>query len=219
MALYTVLRPPLRPGEKEPDPLETVFVKDGFCWPALFIPELWLLFRRMWLVFGLYLLAAIAAYVIDRRVGGPIPGVFFALAHLLFALEGNSLRRWTLYRRGFRFAGVVEAPNVSEAEIRYFHELEYPRVGPGQPTPSRVYAALRHTPAPDVVPTAAPLDSGSFRPIGGGRSPPQQPPTEPVAEPTPLEEAPATTQRPFHEPRSAEAGEVVGLFPEPEGKT
>ena len=75
MALYTVFAPPPEPGETAPDPVRFVFVKDGFCWPALFIPELWLLFRRMWLVFVLYLAASARAQRHRRpRSAGRCPG-------------------------------------------------------------------------------------------------------------------------------------------------
>jgi hypothetical protein len=157
-----------------------VFVKEGFSWPALIIPELWLIFRRMWLVIIVYLAVALMVMAIDQQLGGRVPGVFLTLAHLLFALEGNELRRWTLARHGYRLIGVAEGRRVGDAEIRFFYELE----------------SLRPQPAPASEPTAP------------------TPPTPP---------APSTpaTSRPFPEtpagPPSAEAGEVVGLFPAPGG--
>ena len=120
MPLYTVLAPPQRDGEAAPDPVDYVFVKEGFSWPALFVAELWLVYRRMWLVFVLYVVVVGAALAIERQTGGPLAGVFLTLARLLFALEGNGLRRWTLLRYGFQIVGVVEGPRVTEAEIRYF---------------------------------------------------------------------------------------------------
>ncbi len=121
MPLYTVFAPPLKPGETAPDPVRFVFVKDGFCWPALFVPELWLLFRRMWLVFLLYLAASLAISVIGTRVGGPLPWVTLVLMHLLFALEGNALRRWKLSGVGYDFIGVAEGKR-QEAELRFFSQ-------------------------------------------------------------------------------------------------
>ncbi|MEX0852113.1 MAG: DUF2628 domain-containing protein, partial [Bauldia sp.] len=113
MPLYTVLQPPIRPGDAAPDPMGTLLVKEGFSWPALVIPELWLIFRRMWLVFLLYLGATLLVIMIDGEIGGPLPGVFLALAHLLFALEGNGLRRWTLERRGYAVVGVVQGDRLA----------------------------------------------------------------------------------------------------------
>ena len=135
MPLYTVLAPPQRDGEATPDPVGCVFIKEGFSWPALLVPEVWLLYRRMWLVFFLYVVAAGAVLAIERQTGGPLPGVLLTLAHLLFALEGNGLRRWTLTRRGFRLVGVVEGRRLAEAEIRFFSEWPAATVG-GPPKPA-----------------------------------------------------------------------------------
>lgn len=125
MSLYTVLAPPPQPGEARPDPVRFVFVKDGFCWPALFIPELWLLFRRMWLVFVLYIAVSLVISAIGSRIGGPLPWVALGLVHLLFALEGNGLRRWTLTGRGYTFVGVAEG-RYDDAELRFFSQWEPP---------------------------------------------------------------------------------------------
>ncbi len=136
MPLYTVFAPPVKPGETAPDPVRFVFVKDGFCWPALFIPELWLLARRMWLVFLLYLAASLAISVIGTKVGGPLPWVTLILMHLLFALEGNALRRWKLSSAGYDFVGVAEGRR-DDAELRFF--------GQWQP-PAPAAAAVTHAP-------------------------------------------------------------------------
>ena len=125
MPLYTVFAPPPRTGETAPDPVRFVFVKDGFCWPALFVPELWLLFRRMWLVFVLYVAAVIGLGVLSERFGGPLPWVALALGHLLFALEGNTLRRRKLASRGYDFIGVVEGRR-REVETRFFAQWQPP---------------------------------------------------------------------------------------------
>ena len=73
MPVYTVFAPPQGSGAAEPDPLRFVFVKDGFCWPALFIPELWLLFRRMWLVLVVYVALSVVVSIVGARIGGPLP--------------------------------------------------------------------------------------------------------------------------------------------------
>ena len=134
MPLYTVFAPPPKPGESAPDPLRFVFVKDGFCWPALFIPELWLLARRMWLVLVLYIAATLALSLIGERVGGPLPWVALALMHLLLALEGNGLRRWKLSALGYAFIGVAEGRR-SDAELRFFSQWR-PPAPPDEPADS-----------------------------------------------------------------------------------
>jgi hypothetical protein len=163
MSIYTVLSP--RKPDSAPDPTAFVFVKDGFCWPALFIPGVWMIFRRLWLVLALYLAAAILFGLFAGMVEGIAPFALYLLARFLVALEANGLRRWTLERRGFALIDVVEARNAREAEIRFFADWE---TEPQEPVPS-------------IVPQA---------------------PAKPVA----------------WQP-SAEAGEVVGLFPAPGGAT
>ncbi len=135
MPLYTVFAPPPKPGQTAPDPVRFVFVKDGFCWPALFIPELWLLFRRMWLVFAVYLAASVVLSVAGARFGGPLPYVALALMHLLFALEANALRRWKLAAAGYAFLGVAEGGRA-EAELRFFSQWQAAALPPAPAAPA-----------------------------------------------------------------------------------
>src|SRR5579872_3899284 len=107
MTIYTVLGPPPADGDVAPDPMSLLFIKEGFCWPALFFPEIWLIFRRMWLVLLLDLVVIVAAAAVARKAG-PVVAAVLVLARLLFALEANGLRRWTCYRHGYRLLGVVE---------------------------------------------------------------------------------------------------------------
>ena len=163
MAIYTVLAPKARDGEnaRDVDPMAIVFVKEGVSWPALFVAGPWLIYRRMWLVLAAYLVLAIGVSAIGRQFGGSIPGIILIAIHLLFALEANELRRWTLLRRGYAFLGVTEGRGLEAAEIRYFASLEAPA-----------------TELPDSPPPPAPRKFGPVQP-------------------------------------SAEAGDVVGLFPAP----
>ncbi|MEX2318708.1 MAG: DUF2628 domain-containing protein, partial [Bauldia sp.] len=124
MAIYTVLAPAARDGEAASDPMKTVFVKDGYSWPALFFAVVWMIYRRMWLMLVLYVAVGLAAGFIAQRAGGDVAGFALVIAHVLFALEANNLRRWTLERRGFRLVGVAEGRNIEEAEIGYFAGLE-----------------------------------------------------------------------------------------------
>ncbi len=171
MPLYTVFAPPLKPGETAPDPVRLVFVKDGFCWPALFVPELWLLFRRMWLVFVLYLAASVVVSVIGTRIGGPLPWVMLVLMHLLFALEGNALRRWKLSALGYEFVGVCEGRR-EEAELRFFSQWQPPAPVPtvSEP-PTAAWSADPRPPAEAIEPRKASAETGEvigLFPASGG---------------------------------------------------
>jgi hypothetical protein len=177
MALYTVFAPPPKPGAAAPDPLGFVFVKDGFCWPALFVPELWLLFRRMWLVFLIYLAASAAISIIGTKVGGPLPWVTLALVHLLFALEANALRRWKLSGLGYALVGVAEG-HRGDAEMRFFSQWQQPAppAAPAEPSaeapPVQATAPAMPeagTPAPAAVSAESGTVIGLF-PAPGGTS-------------------------------------------------
>jgi hypothetical protein len=124
MPSYIVLAAPPPSASEAPDPVEYVFVKDGFCWPCLISPELWMIFRRLWLVLLIYLAAWAAVLIVTRLAGGPLPILFLVLAHIFFALEANALRVWTLQRRGYETVGVARGRRVEEAEVRFFNELE-----------------------------------------------------------------------------------------------
>ncbi len=208
MPLYTVLAPPASAAEGAPDPMSYVFVKEGFSWPALIIPELWLLFRRMWLVFFIFVAVSLVVLAIDRQAGGPLPGLFLVLAHILFALEGNGLRRWTLIRRGYRIVDVVGGRRVADAEIRFFYEQETPRIDPSQPTPERLRTTLRQRPEQTAQEPseAAKPDTAKLPEAKPASATPPAPPSAPVTS-QPLRDKPEP-------PLPGEPREVIGLFPQ-----
>lgn len=118
MKLYTVHLPPETPAAKAAD--KVLFIRDGFSWFALVLPVVYVLWYRMWWVL-LGVLAAAGATELAARAAGPAAGtiisVVFALA---FATEANGLRRWTLARKGWRYAGTVAGGSLEEAERRFF---------------------------------------------------------------------------------------------------
>jgi hypothetical protein len=136
MTIYTVLSPPA--GSAGPDPDRFVFVKEGFCWPALYITAIWLLWRRMWLVLVVYLVAAAAVLAFAAQLAPPIAWLIVLLFGFLVALEANNLRRWTLERRGYRLVGVASGDWRSDAEFRFFANFagsgpQRPQVEPAKP--------------------------------------------------------------------------------------
>lgn len=149
MAIYTVHAPR---GEAPPeaDALKLQFIKDGFCWPALFFAPLWLIFRRQWLTLLAYVLVLALFGVAGQSVGSQAMAPAVMLFALWFALEANQFRRWTLERWGWRFVGVAVGRNRLEAEDGYFRDL---LAGPRPPQPP--------------VSPAPPARSGSVPAIGG----------------------------------------------------
>ncbi|WP_321500355.1 DUF2628 domain-containing protein [Breoghania sp.] len=119
MTVYMVMAPPPS-RDLASDAEDMVFIKEGFCWPAFFFSAPWLVFRGLWLVLFGYLIAAIVVAGVANVIGGYAPtavGIAFAI---LFALEANSLRRWTLERRGWDFVGLVAGENRDTCEARFF---------------------------------------------------------------------------------------------------
>src|SRR5690242_14388211 len=96
-----------RPGD--PAALEEAeLVKDTFSWGAFFFTFLWFFFHRLWLA-GLSVLVLVFAFgglmeVLNvHEAAGAAAGL---LLQVLIGFEANSLRRWTLARRGLVLADV-----------------------------------------------------------------------------------------------------------------
>jgi hypothetical protein len=122
MKSYTVHRPRRAAGDPSAEAEATRFVKEGFCWPALFVPVIWLAYRMMWLVLAGYV-AAVAAVMVAAGLlglGGEVGGLVAMALQVALATEGNDLRRWTLRRRGHEFVATAFGPSLFEAELQYF---------------------------------------------------------------------------------------------------
>ncbi|MEZ0168849.1 DUF2628 domain-containing protein [Microvirga sp. TS319] len=120
MTTYTLYLPgDARPGD--PAALEEAeLVKDAFSWGAFFFTFLWFFFHRLWLA-GLAVLVLILAFggLLELLNVHPAAGtVATLLLQVLIGLEANSLKRWTLSRRGFRLADVVTAADRDEADAK-----------------------------------------------------------------------------------------------------
>ena len=120
MTIYAVLTPPACAGSVGPNPDRFVFIKDGFCWPAFYLPIPWLIVRRMWLVLVLYTLAMAAIWALAVRLPVTLGWMIILLFAILAAFEANNLRRWTLERNGYRFLGVASGSRRDDAEYRFF---------------------------------------------------------------------------------------------------
>jgi hypothetical protein len=122
MAVYTVHEPPPRADEAAADPERFVFVRDGFHFWAFVLGPLWMLWRRLWLVFVLYLVVLIVVQA-GLWLAGPAPALKICtnlLLAILIGLEAPTLRRWTLGRRRWLTVGVVVADDLELAERRFY---------------------------------------------------------------------------------------------------
>lgn len=169
MTLYTVHEPATSVGRSAADAEAIAFVKEGLCWPALFVPVLWLVYHGMWLILTGYVIvlvgieAALDALGTSELAGGII-GAGIAV---LFALEAASLRRWHLARKGFAQVGVVSGHDLEEAEHRFFvNWLAAPAAKDSEPAANRVQPIPRRA---VVAPPAAAGVIGVF-PQPGGRT-------------------------------------------------
>ncbi|HVL74210.1 MAG TPA: DUF2628 domain-containing protein [Beijerinckiaceae bacterium] len=129
------------PGDAEA--LEkAVLVRDGFVWPAFFFNFIWFFYFRLWLSGLLVLVLTIALWAGLIALGVRPAAVL--LSHVLFSiligLEANSLRRWTLSRRGRPAVDVVAASDLVDAETKIFSRwLQGTGPGPAAARPRTGY--------------------------------------------------------------------------------
>ena len=124
MAVFTVHEPRPRKNESAAAPERYRFVRDGFHFWAFLLGPLWMLWRRMWLVLLMYLVAVTAIQYGLYRLGmsGAVKFAVGFLIALLVGFEAGTLRRWSLRR--WTQVGVVVAPDRDEAERRFFATWE-----------------------------------------------------------------------------------------------
>jgi hypothetical protein len=108
------------PGEDDRSLLRATFIKDGFSWAAFAFGPFWLLYRRLWLLFALWVVveAAVIAFVVPHLSGGTAL-VIDLLAHVFIGFEGNRLRQGKAARRAV-VSDLVEARGRDEAEVLFY---------------------------------------------------------------------------------------------------
>ncbi|CFX15552.1 conserved protein of unknown function [Candidatus Filomicrobium marinum] len=119
---FTVHEPPNPPAASIERAERLVFTKDGFSFAALLLGPIWLLLNRMWIVLAIYVVIAFGIGAVLELL--KVPHIWATLTGLalnfLIALEGDSLRRWTLERRGWQFVGTVVGRTTADCERRFF---------------------------------------------------------------------------------------------------
>jgi uncharacterized protein DUF2628 len=122
MTVYMVFEPPHAGGDPMRRADRMRFVRDRFTWSAFLFAPLWMLRHRLWLAFIGYLVAVIvvppALWIAGGRSGTVLLALF--MIHLLVGIEGASLRRRRLLRRGWRDLGIVIGDDLEAAERRFF---------------------------------------------------------------------------------------------------
>lgn len=117
MTVYNVFLPP----DQDPAKLESGFrlVPESKSVLALIFPPFWLAWHRLWLALLVWLVIAAIIVLIGLWQPGPLIGYLWALPGFYLLLEGHQLVCNRLERSGWRYAGIVEAENPEEGELRF----------------------------------------------------------------------------------------------------
>ena len=122
MTVYSVYEPPVQAQDLAERAERLAFVKEGFAWPALLVPLLWLIYYRMWIESIFLVLVYVAlqlAFGLDTQ-GQTLFGWASLAIAVLFAFEANDLRTLSLEWRGYRLTGVASGRDRTEAERSFF---------------------------------------------------------------------------------------------------
>ena len=159
MPTFTVHEPPPRQGEAASSPERFVFVRDGFHFWAFVLAPLWLLVKRLWLAFAIYIVVSVVLGVGLALLGvsASLQGVVGLMLALLMGFEAASVRRWTLARRGWKTLGFVVGEDAEMAERRFYaawanRQAAPPAAPPALPEPQYGTPVRRGPPSPtDVI--------------------------------------------------------------------
>jgi hypothetical protein len=137
VTVYSVYEPPSQATDIVERADRLAFFKEGYSWPALFVPLLWLIYHFMWIELIVMTLLYIALQVVfGTDAEGQALAAWASLAvSVLFAFEANDLRAAALERKGYRLAGVASGRDRTEAERSFFtawlpQQTSTPRVPP-----------------------------------------------------------------------------------------
>ena len=165
MPTYTVHAPPPRNGSAA-DPQRFEFVRDGFHFWAFLLAPVWLLYRRLWLVFIGYLLliAALEAGFYFLKLPEGSQFAIELLIGVLVGLEAGTLQRWTYARRKWPTVGIVTGENLESAECRFFAQWA------ARASDEPVVVPARPVGPPPITPRPSDNDIIGLFPQPGGRS-------------------------------------------------
>jgi len=89
---------------------------ERFNWFAALLPLIWALVHRLWRGFALLLVIEIGIAVLAGLLGVPFLGLYLLFA-IWVGFEANQMHGRGLVRRGWRFAGAVNADDRVSAEM------------------------------------------------------------------------------------------------------
>lgn len=124
MASYRVFEHPHALPEKRLAGENVRFVRDGFSFPAVVFPFIWLLWQRLWIALAAFVLLAAVFILLADKIS-PLLVVFLnGLVGLYLGFEGTNLKATTLKNAGWQETNIVIASDEEEAELRYFSKKE-----------------------------------------------------------------------------------------------
>ena len=124
MLTFTV-HEPATPAPDRMDRAESlVFVKEGFTWSAAIFTPLWMIVNRLWWPLVGYIIAVgtLEGIRLLEVVPATWPSLVSLALHILVGFEADTLRRWSLDRRGWTMQGSVSGKNAAECERRFFDQ-------------------------------------------------------------------------------------------------
>ncbi|MCV3767209.1 DUF2628 domain-containing protein [Rhizobium sp. TRM95796] len=140
--------------------VETLFIRDGFSWGAFLLPLPWMLYRRLWLITVLSVVALFITSLAAEEFGLDGLSLAFGLILSLWTgFEGGHLRAMHLEKKGWRIEDVINAPDIDTAEAIYFEARADKTPAPPSPRPM-MPEARPGAPRPSVA-------LGLIEPYGG----------------------------------------------------
>lgn len=118
MAIFTV-------HMKENDAQGAVFIKDGFSWSAFALGPLWLLSKKLWLAFFVFIALTVILGLAGLKLGvhPSALSIISLLLSFLLGTEATNLQRWKMGQQKFESVGVVQGNKQDDAERRFFDDL------------------------------------------------------------------------------------------------
>jgi hypothetical protein len=104
---------------------EPIAVKIGWSWPAFFFNLVWMLSKRLWLLFlVISALMILVQTVVTDNMGGGVESYLFVVIIgfvicLVLARNGNELHQGKLVKRGYKSTAKVIAKNRTLAAIQF----------------------------------------------------------------------------------------------------
>jgi hypothetical protein len=122
MITCTVHEAPNPPADRIDRAEGLAFVRDGFSWSAALFAPIWLLAHRLWWPLLAYLITGGLIQLLAQSdiVEAGWLTLAWAALNLLVGLEADTLRRWSLGRRGWTTLGSVSGRTAEDCERRFF---------------------------------------------------------------------------------------------------